>query len=44
MSIKKIISAIYAAFVKVEIREFDVWEWESEEERAAFVKYFHFCN
>jgi hypothetical protein len=42
-TMKKIIKAIKALFIEYG-EEFEVWEWESEEERARFHKYFKFAN
>lgn len=39
---KRILAALAAAFVTT--HEYDAWEWESEEERAAFLKYFRWFN
>ena len=44
MNIKSIIRAIFEAFVTVETVERVEWEWESDAERDAFRRYFHFCN
>ena len=40
---KKIIKAIKSAFIEYG-KEYEAWEWESEEERARFLKYFKFAN
>jgi hypothetical protein len=42
-TMKKIIKAIKTLFIEYG-KEFEVWEWESEEERARFHKYFKFAN
>lgn len=39
---KRILAALAAAFV--DSYEYYAWEWESEEERAAFRKYFRWFN
>ena len=31
-------------FFTTTTEEYLVWEWESEMERQAFIKYFKFCN
>lgn len=39
---KKILKALESVFF--ETYEYEAWEWESEEERARFHKYFKFAN
>ena len=41
---KRMISMILGWFVETRTEEVEVWEWDSETERQAFIKHFRFCN